>query len=239
MQHDAQLYVKKLNADYRLPHASLTHLSAEERGRLKQHPNPSKAHRSMAAWVKLRHILAEIIDCPPADVLFMRDKNGRPSLHPHHGIPRKQLDFSLGHCSYGFAVFLAFQYDVGVDIQQFSPRQNQCFNQIFGEAHIDEAKKQQAPQTLWTRMEAFGKMQGEGLGYGMKRLYNIAKNPSTAPIPCHFLNLYAEQNTSISICLSELPENLLIYNDDKQSTTHRLRALKNTDDQLNHSAQFL
>ena len=198
-----QLHIQELPQGYRLPQHDLEHLSRQERRRLEHSARADKSHRSMAAYVALRHMLSRVLACPADEIDLVLTQKGRPALHPRHGLAREELDFSISHCSCGFAVCLALRHYVGLDIETFSPRQTQSFNKLFAGRQGPGGHTRLTALELWTRMEAYGKMQGEGLGYGLTRLFRIANDPACAPIPCRFFGVYVDQHVTASICVTQ------------------------------------
>ncbi|MBO9463659.1 hypothetical protein J7443_00310 [Tropicibacter sp. R15_0] len=198
----AQLHMQRLLSNYRLPSHMLDQLTKRDRQRLERSPRPDKTHRALAARVELRQMLGAVLNMPGPEIELVNDSEGRPGLHPRYGVPREALDFSISYGAFGFAVCITAGRRVGLDIERFSPKQADSFDKLFGSRQARRAKTHFIPQELWTRMEAYGKMQGEGLGYGMQKLFKIAMDPGAAPIPCHFLDFRMGVGVSASVCLS-------------------------------------
>lgn len=200
-----QLNVTSTPSNFRLPAQEVGHLSTAERKRLLKSPRPDKTQRSLAARVALRKMLGEVLHEAPAQVAFVTDAEGRPGLNPAYGIGTDLLDFSVSYGPQAYSVCVTKGRRVGVDIQRFSAKQRASFDRLFGCYFARRGVTRLEPQEIWTRMEAYGKMQGQGLGYGMQALYKIAINPSCAPIECHFLDYRLSMGTSLSVCLSGPP----------------------------------
>lgn len=214
----AQLHMQRLHTNFRFPEEELHHLSLEERLRLKTKTRVDKANRALAARLKLRKMLSEVLACQPNEIQFVTDAEGRPGLHPQHGIERSELDFSISYGPMGFAVAISHGQRVGLDIEHFAPSHQESFLQIFGDTMQERGIDNFRPQELWVRMEAYGKLQGEGLGYGMRKLFDIAIEPEKAPIPCKFFDFRFGLGTSGSVCLSGSPEELICLSHGSQYT---------------------
>lgn len=200
-----QLTVTRTQTNFRLPAAQVSHLSVAERKRLLKSPRPEKTQRSLAARVSLRKMLGQVLDMAPVDVAFITDAEGRPGLCPSYGIGTDVLDFSVSYGPLGYGVCITKGRRVGIDVQRFSPKQRSSFDRLFGNHFTRRGVTRLEAQEIWTRMEAYGKMQGKGLGYGMQALYKIAIDPSTAPIACHFLDYRMGVGTSLCVCVSGPP----------------------------------
>jgi len=190
---------------FRLSAQEVGLLSAAERNRLLKNIRPEKTQRSLAARAKLRKMLGQILCLSPEQVAFVTDAEGRPGLDPRYNIGTDQLDFSVSYGPQGYCVGIARGRAIGVDLQRFSHKQKQSFDHLFGNNFARRNQTRLEPQQIWTRMEAYGKMQGQGLGYGMHALYKIAIDARTAPIPCHFLDYRLGAGTSLSVCISGPP----------------------------------
>lgn len=198
----ARLYMQRLLNNYRLPEAELANLTSQEQNRLLRSPRADKTHRALAARVQLRKMLGEVLECAPLEVELQTDAEGRPGLHPRYMIPAQKIDFSVSYAPQGFVVAVSQGHRIGADIQKFNQKQKDSFGHIFGGFLARRHQTKMEPQALWTRMEAYGKMQGEGLGYGMQKLYQIALHPERANIPCQFYDIRFGVGTSLCLCLS-------------------------------------
>ncbi len=198
----AQLYMQRLNGTYRLPSHLMDQLTKRDRQRLERSPRPDKTHRALAARVHVRQMLGSVLGIHGQDVELVSDAEGRPGLHRRYGISRDRLDFSISYGPYGYAACMAAGHHVGLDIERFTPKQEDSFDKLFGSRQARRAQTHFSPQVLGTRMEDYGKMQGEGLGYGMKKLFKIALDPARAPISSHFLDFRMGQGVSAAVCLS-------------------------------------
>lgn len=198
----AQLFMQRFPARFSLGADDIAQLLPDEKLRLTRSARQSKAHLGLAARLQLRRMLSDILACAPSDIILTNNPDGRPQLHPDHGIAALSLDFSISYTPQGFAICIAKDRRVGVDMQRFNTRQEDNFETLFGGYQQRRHSTTLRPQELWTRMEAYGKMQGEGLAHGLHRLYRIALKPQTADIGCHFIDFRYGSGISLSLCLS-------------------------------------
>lgn len=201
----AQLCMRRFGPGYRLSEAELAALVPSEMARLKASHRPAKTHRGLAARLRLRRMLAAVLDCPAEEVRLHAGADGRPMLHPAHGTAAASLDFSISYVPQGFAVCLAQGRRVGVDLQGFTARQEANFETLFGGYWARRAVTRLEPHEIWARMEAYGKMQGEGLAHGLQKLYRIAIEPERGAIACQFRDFRFGQGIALSLCLSGPP----------------------------------
>ena len=197
-----QLNVTPIRSNFRLPVENVCYLTAAERKRLLVSPRPEKTQRSLAARVATRKMLGQVLALDPASIEFVTGAEGRSRLSPIYGIGSKSFDFSVSYGPQAYCVCLTKDRRVGVDIQRFTSKQRANFDYLFGSYFSRCEVTRLEPQQIWTRMEAYGKMEGKGLGYGMQALYKIALDPRSAPIECHFLDYRSGAGTSLSVCLS-------------------------------------
>lgn len=202
----ARLAMRRFLGPLRLSAQETAALTSEERARLAAATRPDKVNRALSARLQLRRMLALDLGCAAGDVRFVSTPDGKLLLHPMHGMdalhPAERLDFSVSYTTEGYAVCVARGVRVGVDLQGFTPRQEKNFETPFGGYHVRRWHTNLAPHEIWTRMEAFGKMQGTGLAYGMHRLYRIAVDPLGAETPCHFTDIRFGRGVALSLCLT-------------------------------------
>lgn len=198
----AQLSIRRFPAQFTLSATDLAKLLPDEKLRLARSTRKNKTQLGLAARLQLRQMLANLLVCAPSDIVLTNSPDGRPQLHSDHGAAALSLDFSISYTPQGFAICIANDRRVGVDLQRFNPRQESNFEALFGGYRQRRHATTFMPQEIWTRMEAYGKMQGEGLAHGMHRLYRIALRPQIADIGCHFIDFRFGSGISLSICLS-------------------------------------
>lgn len=135
-------------------------------------------NRYILARAALRTILARYLKTAPGELGFCYGPGGKPEL------ASGTLRFNVSH-SHGLALYaISRARDVGVDVEQvrpgieadvarcfFSPRAIQ-----FLEA-LPPGARRRAFFRGWTRMEAYSKARGEGLGLGLE-IFEIFLGPS-------------------------------------------------------------
>ena len=202
----ARLAMRRFIGPFRLSAQERAALTPEEQARLAAATRPDKVHRALAARLQLRRMLGQDLGCAPQDVRFVSTPDGKPLLHPVHGAAARRpdvlLDFSASYTSEGYAVCVTRGVRVGVDLQGFTARQKQNFETLFGGSDQRRVQTTLAPHEIWTRMEAFGKLQGMGLAYGLQRLYRVAVDPRTADLPCRFTDIRFAQGVALSLCMT-------------------------------------
>ena len=128
-------------------------------------------HRSQ--WVRshtgMRRILASYLQCNPAEVAFRRGPNGKPFLHapnPPH--------FNLSHSHDWCALAVAHQLDLGIDIQVPHPVNPSLWRRVLTPtekiqmATLDPGDRDPAFFRCWTRKEAIGKADSQGVYVHLK-----------------------------------------------------------------------
>ena len=148
-------------------------------------------------------MLGLTLGCSPKSIVLVKNLDGKEFLHKSHGVKPNQLDFSVSYGPKGFAICLIEKFRIGVDLQRFNHRQYQNFVYLFDIEPGTLQNTLMEVQKLWTRMEAYGKMCGKGLDFGLQRLFQIASNPHQAPIPCQFIDCLLDTHTSLCLCISE------------------------------------
>lgn len=198
----AQLCMRRFGPGYRLSEAEHAALTPDETARLRVSNRPAKTHRGLAARIRLRRMLGTVLGCQPEDVRLLSGADGKPVLHPAHGSAVRELDFSISYVPQGFAVCLAMGRRVGVDMQGFTLRQEANFEAIFGGYWTRRGSTGLEPHEIWARMEAYGKMQGDGLAHGLHKLYRIAIAPERDGVECQFRDFRFGRGIALSLCLS-------------------------------------
>jgi len=140
-------------------------LSDEERLKALRYRNSFKKERFIAARSTLRRMFSNFLNLDPKEIDIYIEKEGRPLISNNDG-----LYFSISYCDSSFVIVVTRRYGTGVDIQKFSSKKNHAFNKIFN----FEEKIKLKEELVWTRMEAIGKMNGQGLNAGLRNLYFMA-----------------------------------------------------------------
>lgn len=201
-----RLAIRRFRGNFRMTPAEIDALLPDEHARLDASSRRDKTQRALLARLQLRYMLAQELNCAPQDVRFITTSDGKRLLHSQHDAksapPGAQIDFSVTYGAEGYAVCVARGVRVGLDLQSFTPRQHYNFEQLFGGYTERRWRTSLSPVEIWTRMEAFGKMQGLGLAFGLRRLYEVAIKPENADCPCRFMDIRLGQGVSLTLCSS-------------------------------------
>lgn len=127
--------------------------------------------RYVAAHGTLRRILSRFVGRPPAELAFACGPQGKPSLAIRKG--EEPIHFSLSRSSTLALVALAWQGEVGVDVEQVRPLHDvlaiarRMFAPTEHEAllHLPEVERLPAFLGYWSRKEAIVKAIGRGLSF--------------------------------------------------------------------------
>lgn len=181
--------------------AELTMLDAREHRRAERF-RPA-IHR--AQWVRshtgMRQILAGYLGCAPAKVVFRRGPNGKPLLDapdPPH--------FNLSHSHDWCGLAVAHRLDLGIDIQIPHPVNPALWRRVLTPsekiqmATLAPGEQDPAFFRCWTRKEAIGKADTQGVYVHLKRVETgllplnsesiiTAPNASGTPTPWHVTDL--------------------------------------------------
>ena len=163
----------------------LSYLSADERAASSR--IGLRSHRSgyLGAHVRLRQVLAETVQTPPAALRFARARcprcgggRGRPRLDLP-GAPA--VHFSISHSDWLAAVAVA-EVPVGVDVQVLRPGFPGVLSQL---DPLERAQIGPSPERLarcWTRKEAVLKAVGVGIAHGIREPHvGAAERPHQPP----------------------------------------------------------
>ena len=142
-------------------------LSPDERSRAKRLLAPQKATAFIIARGRLRQILGNYLNLPPAGLQFSYGIKGKPALHADLC---SDLSFNLSHSGDWALLAVAVDTAVGVDLEQIDPLIDcreiaaQFFNpqeiSIFN--NFPERRKRRGFYRLWTSKEARLKRIGFG-----------------------------------------------------------------------------
>ena len=126
--------------------------------------------RYVEIHARLRRVLGENVNAAPEHLRIHKAEYGKPFL-----VDYPDLAFNLSHTANKMVIVTAYHCDLGVDIEQCTPRKNlaalvdKCF------AEEEKTFWQQLPQSqqlrafyqFWTRKEAFVKATGRGIALGL------------------------------------------------------------------------
>lgn len=173
-------------------------LSKQEKQTVTYRRNPERGRCSLASRVLLKCIIAEILGCEARQVCLHKMESGKLWCQNELNKQRIDLDLSTTTTEQSTAVAVGFGCKVGIDIQRMNPKQRQAYATIFGE-HTDEKLSETA---IWTRMEAYGKMNGAGLGQGLRKLNELAKTPDLADEPCQLIDFHKNNSEALALSIS-------------------------------------
>lgn len=145
-------------------------LSADERARASRFAFERDRRCFVATRGVLRTLIAWQLEADASRLEFAYDAYGKPSLS---GLWRGVLDFNVSHSGEAAVVALSRTGAVGVDVEQVRPigdrdaiaRRTFAPREAAAIRALDEAARDEAFFTCWTRKEAFVKATGEGLSY--------------------------------------------------------------------------
>lgn len=141
-------------------------LSVDERARAARFVFDRDRDRFVAAHAALRRVLAVYVGCLPAELRFVRDPQGRPSMCG--GIA---LDFNLSHSGHLALIGVAASGPIGVDIEALRPvvdgaalaQRHFSPAEIAAWTALPSSQQDRAFLACWTRKEACLKALGMGL----------------------------------------------------------------------------
>ena len=163
---------------------AIDNLAPDERRRAATTPMSVKGVRFAVARDCLRRILADFLDMRPQEIVIP-SSYGKPFNLTRSKPP---VFFNISYEEL-WCVIVLCKVQIGVDIQILEGRRLEAFQQLFHEhlKHRDCFSQPNLPEAyIWARMEAFGKMTGQGLGVGLKRLFEIATGLIDPPTACRF-----------------------------------------------------
>ncbi len=136
--------------------------------------NPLDQRRYIASRVFTRSVLSNMTGIPPDSLEFCRDKCGKPWLRLSEDgakVPSQELGFNLSHSENILGIAAGVGFDVGLDIEVVIPGLDVL---AIAQVTLEQAAVEQLQSSpvgerptvfyrLWTRREAFAKMQGHGV----------------------------------------------------------------------------
>jgi 4'-phosphopantetheinyl transferase len=142
-------------------------LPDEERERAGRLHGQAARRRWVAARWALRTVLGRYLEQDPAEVELRLAERGKPML----AAPSAPLRFNLSHSADRALVALAWEREVGVDIERIAPRRDLlalarrglASGEAEAIARMPEGDRLAAFHAAWTRREAVAKCLGTGL----------------------------------------------------------------------------
>jgi 4'-phosphopantetheinyl transferase len=132
--------------------------------------NAQLRRRYVATHARLRCLLGGAVNVNPAQLRIHRTQYGKPYLADY-----PEVAFNLSHTGSTMAVAIAFDCELGIDIELCKPRANlvPLTKKCFGKEELDywqglpEIDRALAFYRFWTRKEAFIKATGRGIALGL------------------------------------------------------------------------
>lgn len=201
----AKVWLCNIEIDEKAYQAHFSLLDDNERLEANHFKNDLLRQRYVAIHAKLRTLLAQAVNADPSGLRIHKARHGKPYLADYPNVA-----FNLSHTANTMAAAIAFQYELGIDIEWCKPRTN--LSALVEKCFADEEKRywQQLPEPqklrefyrFWTRKEAFVKATGRGIALGLTQ---CAVNPNNLG---EFLKIPAEFGPSSDwpihdICLGE------------------------------------
>jgi phosphopantetheinyl transferase len=124
-------------------------------------------HRYIVTHATLRTILGRYLKSEPAEIDFVSNDYGKPSLSERY----EKIHFNLSHSKGLSALAFSTKSEIGIDIERIDPKFDfeMVANSHFSKAenrflHAEKIESRDRFFTLWTRKEAFLKAIGIGIG---------------------------------------------------------------------------
>ena len=152
-----------------LPHC-VNVLDPEETTRMQRFYSSPLQHHFALTRGSLRHILAQHLNIPAAQVHFEYTENGKPFLK------NQALQFNLAHSGDYCVIALCLQDRIGVDIERCTHAHKPYYDiakrfftrqEYLTLAHCSIHEGEDLFYHLWTQKEAFLKAIGQGIAFGL------------------------------------------------------------------------
>ncbi len=192
---NSRIYVREYNAsEYNAGHGARESISVDDRilqeqaaGLPLQLPAGwtegqrwKKSRQRILAWLLLGQALEEQFGYTFSQLDIRRDEHGKPysAAHP-------EIWFNISHCETAYACIVGTA-PVGIDVERkFSPKDNLIKKVCHPEEYsllvqMEDRLRIQQFRYLWSLKEAYVKMDGRGLGYGMDKVNFAALLPIAA-----------------------------------------------------------
>jgi phosphopantetheinyl transferase len=142
-------------------------LSVQELGKALKFRFIKDQHRYIITHAMLRTILGRYLKLVPAEIDFVSNDYGKPSLPEKY----EKIHFNLSHSKGLSALAFSTKSEIGIDIERIDPEFDfdMIANAHFSKAenrflHAEKMESREKFYTLWTRKEAFLKAVGIGIG---------------------------------------------------------------------------
>ena len=150
---------------------------------------PADQRRFLISRIALRQALSNVLGGDPRDWRFIIGKSGKVNLAHAYGKPL--ADFSLSYSGKAMALAVSTSGPIGLDIEEAAHEKPQSHEPVFPDHQFSEAERaylEAIPESarwsetlkIWTRKEAYSKLQGLGLHLDYSKL-DLTTKPQPAP----------------------------------------------------------
>ncbi|WP_394753029.1 4'-phosphopantetheinyl transferase family protein [Crenothrix sp.] len=176
-------------------------LNANEQHYAQQLKNEQVHKRYVAVHGQLRKLLAQILQQAPAKTIISKTTHGKPYLADY-----PQLAFNISHSGSVFVIAIAWNCQLGIDVENYKMRPNlaglvkKCFapeETIYWHQLPDEQKTAEFYR-FWTRKEAFVKATGFGIALGLQHCVINPEQPNA------FLRIPNQCGNVTSWCVKDI-----------------------------------
>lgn len=159
----------------------------------------------------LRQVLAKNSNQAPESLEYTYNDNGKPVLK------NSALQFNLSHSGAWVLIGLCEDSPIGVDIEhaRFHDNYLQLAERFFTKTEVAELKTMDDFYRIWTRKEAYLKMLGHGISFGLDRFSVSAKEEGMKCLVfaeeglvqnCYLGSLKTAKNYFAAFCVEKLSE---------------------------------
>jgi 4'-phosphopantetheinyl transferase len=144
-------------------------LDLRERQRTRRFRFPIDQVRFAVCHANMRRILASYLACPPVSLVFGEDAGGKPFLAQD----ASGLRFNLSHSKTLAVLAVAFDMEVGIDVEDVRPIEIDVAKRFFSTREVASLSSLEGSESwsawldgfyrCWTRKEAILKAEGAGL----------------------------------------------------------------------------
>jgi 4'-phosphopantetheinyl transferase len=143
--------------------------------------NEKVLYRYVEGRARLKILLGDVLNTFPNQLRLEIAEYGKPYL-----VDYPQLSFNISHSANSLTIAVAYECDLGIDIEQCKARANlsglvdKCFaeeEQNYWQ-QLSEMEQTQAFYQFWTSKEAFVKATGRGFALGLNRCIIDPLKPS-------------------------------------------------------------
>jgi 4'-phosphopantetheinyl transferase len=144
-------------------------LSDDELERAARFRFPHLSNRFVVARASVRMLLSKHLDLSPKSIRFHYDAFGKPEISPQQNT--RNLRFNVSHSEDIALCAIAWQHDIGVDVEHVKPLPDlwEVAQRFFASeeqaalAALPSEKQLEGFYKIWTRKEAYLKAIGKGL----------------------------------------------------------------------------